>query len=57
MEFFKGGGGWTPRLVRPFNDWEIEEIICLLQTIQGKRVIDSQDDLMFLRSQEIDAFQ
>ena len=27
----------------------MEEIFCLLNTIQGKRIIDSQDDLMILK--------
>ena len=42
-------GGWTPRFARPFNDWELEEILCLLNTIQGKRIFDGQDDLMILK--------
>ena len=42
-------GGWTPHFVRSFNDWELEDIFYLLNTIQGKRIIDSQDDLMNLK--------
>ena len=41
--------GWIPCFVRFFNDWELEEILCLLNTIQGKRNFDSQDDLMLLK--------
>ena len=32
----------------PFNNWELEELLCFLQAIHGKRVIASQDDLMIL---------
>ena len=41
--------GWTPCFVRPFNDWEVEEIQNLLQAIQDKRILPSQDDLMLMR--------
>ena len=33
----------------PFNNWELEELLCFLQAIQCKRVIASQDDLMILK--------
>ena len=46
---FSEEGGWTPRFARPFNDWKLEEILCLLNTIQGERIFDSQDDLMILK--------
>ncbi|RVW74330.1 LINE-1 retrotransposable element ORF2 protein [Vitis vinifera] len=31
-------GGWTPLFLRPFNDWEVEEVERLLSSIQGKRL-------------------
>ena len=40
-DFSREEGGWTPRFARPFNDWELEEILCLLNTSQGKRIFDS----------------
>ena len=43
------GGVWTPCFVRPFNDWEVEEIQKLLQAIQDKRILPNQDDLMFMK--------
>ena len=43
------GWGWTSCFVRPFNDWEVEEIQNLLQAIQDKRILPSQDDLMLMR--------
>ena len=43
------GGGWTPCFVRPFNDWEVDEIQNLLQAIQDKRILPSQDDFMLMR--------
>ena len=33
----------------PFNDWEVEQIQNLLQAIQDKRILPSQDDLMLMR--------
>ena len=34
---------------RSFNDWKFDEILCLLNTIQGKQIIESQKDLMFFK--------
>ncbi|RVW54429.1 hypothetical protein CK203_068460 [Vitis vinifera] len=31
-------GEWTPRFLRPFNDWEMEKVERFLSTIQGKRL-------------------
>ena len=42
-------GGWTPRFIRPFNDWELDEILSLLNTIQGKQIIENQEELMFFK--------
>ena len=43
------GGVWTPCFVKPFNDWEVEEIQNLFQAIQDKRILPIQDDLMLMR--------
>ena len=42
-------GGWIPRFIRSFNDWELDEILCLLNIVQGKQIIESQEDLMFFK--------
>ena len=34
-------GGWAPLFIRSFNDWELDEILSLLNTIQGKQIIES----------------
>ena len=38
-----------PRFIRSFNDWELDEILSLLNIIQGKQIIVSQEDLMFFK--------
>ena len=42
-------GGWIRSFIRSFNDWELDEILCLLNTIQGKQIIENQEDLMFFK--------
>ena len=37
-------GGWNPRFSRPFNDWEVEEVERLLETIQGRRLNFNLED-------------
>ena len=37
-------GGWIPRFIRSFIDWELDEILSLLNTIQGKQIIKNQED-------------
>ena len=44
-----GGGVWTPCFVRPFNDWEMEDIQNLLQALQEKRILPNPNDLMLMR--------
>ena len=39
----------SPRFIRPFNDLELDEILYLLITIQGKQIIENQEDLMFFK--------
>ena len=33
-----GEGGWNPRFVRPFNDWEMEENQRLISLISSRKV-------------------
>ncbi|RVW67933.1 hypothetical protein CK203_064387 [Vitis vinifera] len=39
-------GGWNPRFLRPFNDWEVEEVESFLLIIQGKRLNADLEDWM-----------
>ena len=39
-DFSREEGGWIPRFIRSFNDWELDEILSLLNTIQGKQIIE-----------------
>ncbi|RVW43492.1 hypothetical protein CK203_095350 [Vitis vinifera] len=41
-----GRGEWTPLFLRPFNDWEVEEVERLLSSIQGKRLDADGEDRM-----------
>ena len=50
------GGVWTPCFVKPFNDWEVEEIQNLFQAIQDKRILSNQDDLMLTREARDECF-
>ena len=35
----RGEGGWNPRFIRPFNDWEMEEMRRLISLISSKKNI------------------
>ena len=50
-------GGWIPCFIRSFNDWELDEILSLLNTIQGKQIIENQEDLMFSRREQMEIFR
>ncbi|RVW65596.1 putative ribonuclease H protein [Vitis vinifera] len=39
-------GGWNSRFLRPFNDWEVEEVESFLLIIQGKRLNADLEDRM-----------
>ncbi|RVW94296.1 putative ribonuclease H protein [Vitis vinifera] len=39
-------GGWNPHFLRPFNDWEVEEVESFLLIIQGKRLNADLEDRM-----------
>ena len=34
----RGEGGWNLRFIRPFNDWEMEEIRRLISPISSKKI-------------------
>ena len=37
-------GGWNPRFLRPFNNWEFEMVERFLFSLQGKRVVFNLED-------------
>ena len=43
----EGGGSWSPRFTRPFNDWEMDEVKGLLLRLCGKRVILEEEDMVW----------
>ena len=49
-------GGWTPRFLRPFNDWEVEEVERFLSTIQGKRLNADVEDRMVWKGTKNEIF-
>ena len=57
MGLFLGERRRIPRFIRSFNDWELDEILSLLNTIQGKQIIKNQEDLMFSRRQKMEIFR
>ena len=40
----EGGGSWSPRFTRPFNDLEVDELESLLLCLCGKRVNMEKED-------------
>ena len=40
----EGGGGWNPLFLRPFNDWELEEVNNLFMYLSRKRAQPSLED-------------
>ncbi|RVW93340.1 putative ribonuclease H protein [Vitis vinifera] len=49
-------GGWTPHFLRPFNDWEVEEVERLLSSIQGKRLDADGEDRMLWKETKNEIF-
>ncbi|WJZ95322.1 hypothetical protein VitviT2T_014100 [Vitis vinifera] len=49
-------GGWTPLFLRPFNNWEVEEVERLLSSIQGKRLDADGEDRMLWRGTKNEIF-
>ena len=39
-------GGWNPRFLRDFNDWELELVCCLFFALQGKRICSEAKDIL-----------
>ena len=49
-------GGWTPCFLRPFNDWEVEEVERFLSSIQGKRLDADVEDRMLWKETKNEIF-
>ena len=47
-EVWKTTGDWNLRLIRPFNDWELEEIQRLISLISCKNISQGKKDKNFL---------
>ena len=43
----RGEGAWNPTFVRPFNDWEIEEVQNFMCLVNTRRVKQEENDRLF----------
>ena len=43
----RGEGGWNLRFMRPFNDWEMEEMQRLISLISNKKISQRERDKIF----------
>ena len=41
-----GGDCWNPTFVRPFNNWEMDDVESLLCRIEGRSVIEGVDNMV-----------
>ena len=55
-DFSTVDGGWSPVFLRPFNDWELEEVERFLQFIHNKKIRPSQEDRLLLKESNTDGF-
>ena len=49
-------GGWSPVFLRPFNDWELEEVERFLHFIHTKKIRTGQEDRLLLKESITDGF-
>ena len=42
-------GGWTPRFSRPFNDWEVREVLNFMKMTHPWKVVANRDDKLVLK--------
>ena len=42
-------GGWSPRFSRPFNDWEMREVVNFMKMIHPRKVVADREDKMVLK--------
>ena len=55
-DFSTVDGGWAPVFLRPFNDWELEEVERFLQFLHNKKIRPSQEDRLLLKESITDGF-
>ena len=49
-------GGWSPIFLRPFNDWEVEEVERFLHFLHNKKIRPFQEDRLLLKKTMTDGF-
>ena len=49
-------GGWSPVFLRPFNDWEMEEVDRFLLFLHNKKIRSIQEDRLLLKESITDGF-
>ena len=49
-------GGWSLVFLRPFNDWEVEEVERFLHFLHNKKIRLFQEDRLLLKESMIDGF-
>ena len=42
-------GGWSPRFSRPFNDWEVREVVNFMKMIHPWKVVANREDKLVLK--------
>ena len=52
----RGDGGRSPVFLRPFNDWEVEEVERLLHFLHNKEIRPFQEDRLVLKETMTDGF-
>ena len=52
----RGAGSWSPNFLRPFNDWEIEEVASLLHTLHEVSYCPSGEDKLLLKGDKEKGF-
>ena len=48
--------GWSPVFLRPFNDWEVEEVERFLHFLYSRKIRPLQEDLLLLKETMSDGF-
>ena len=49
-------GGWSPVFLRPFNDWEMDEVESFLLFLQNRKIRPFQEDRLILKETKPDGF-
>ena len=49
-------GGWSPVFLRPFNDWEMEEVERFFNFLHNKKIRPAQEDRLLLKDSSTDGF-